>query len=71
MARRRILIVVADLGGSNTDLLLADAGGAVLQTALCPAVAPSPTIEFVEYLLAPMSVRRAGVERIVVKEGHR
>ena len=67
--RSVIVIVVADLGGSNTDLLLADAGGVVLRSGLCPAVTPAATASFLEQLLAPLAVGRADVERLVVTGG--
>jgi type II pantothenate kinase len=63
------VIVVADLGGSNTDLLLADAGGVVLRSGLCPAVTPAATAAWLDQVLAPLAVGRAGVERLIVTGG--
>jgi type II pantothenate kinase len=63
------VIVVADLGGSNTDLLLADDAGLVLRSALLPALAPSSTPAFLEDLLRPLDVSPGDVRTIAVTGG--
>lgn len=63
------LIVVADLGGSNTDLLLADAGGTVLRSAVMPAVSPSSTPAFLDTLLGPLGVAPEQTRLLAVTGG--
>ena len=63
------LVVVADLGGSNTDLLLADAGGTVLRSAVMPAVSPSSTPAFLDALLTPLGVTPEQTRLLAVTGG--
>jgi type II pantothenate kinase len=62
-------IVAADLGGSNTDLLLADEQGRVVRAAVIPALAPEPTERFLHDLLAPLGAEPAQVCLIAVTGG--
>ncbi|MGH2585594.1 MAG: Fumble domain-containing protein, partial [Dehalococcoidia bacterium] len=63
------MIVVADLGGSNTDVLLADDTGLVLRSALLPALVPSSTPAFLEALLLPLDVSPDDVRILAVTGG--
>jgi type II pantothenate kinase len=63
------MIVVADLGGSNTDLLLADEAGTVLRSVVRPPLRPGPDNSLLETLLAPLDVARDRVRFIAVTGG--
>lgn len=63
------MLVVADLGGSNTDLLLADQAGVALRAAVRPPLEPAATPAFLEELLAPLDVTAGDVQRIAVTGG--
>ena len=62
-------VVTADLGGSNTDLLLADAAGQVLRGAVLPALALSPDASLLDRLLASMEVQREQVQQLIATGG--
>lgn len=63
------MLVVADLGGSNTDLLLADDAGAVVRSVVCPPLEPSDDHVFLEALTAPLGAPAGDVTAIVVTGG--
>lgn len=63
------MLVVADLGGSNTDLLLARADGEVLRSAVVPALVPTSTPAFLDALLEPLGVARGQTGLVVVTGG--
>jgi type II pantothenate kinase len=63
------MLVVADLGGSNTDLLLADDGGAVVRSVVCPPLEPSEDRTFLDAMLAPLGVPADAVTAVVVTGG--
>jgi type II pantothenate kinase len=63
------MIVVADFGGSNTDILLADDVGAVLRSAVRPPLRLPPDGALLEALLSPLEVTRDSVRFIAVTGG--
>ncbi|HVC31676.1 MAG TPA: hypothetical protein VND24_10850 [Steroidobacteraceae bacterium] len=66
------LIVVADLGGSNLDLLLADAGGSIIRTAVRRMRRPlpsEPTQTLIEIALPPLGIARDQAGLLVVTGG--
>lgn len=62
------MIAVVDLGGSNADLLLADASGRVLSSTVVPARALRQS-SFLSDLLAAIRVSRLDLDRIAVTGG--
>ena len=66
---RGTLIAVADLGGSNTDLLLADGGGRIVRSAVLPALTPEPSPAFLAALLTPLGVAPHEVGLLAVTGG--
>jgi type II pantothenate kinase len=69
MARGGGVIVAADLGGSNTDLLLADRAGAILRTAVQPALSAADSASLLDRILPALGVSRDAVETLVVTGG--
>jgi type II pantothenate kinase len=63
------MLVVADLGGSNTDLLLADDGGTVIRSVVCPTLEPSESRSFLDAMLVPLSAPAHAVAAVVVTGG--
>jgi type II pantothenate kinase len=63
------MIVVADLGSSNTDLLLADADGEIVGSAVRPAVLPAAGDAFLHEISAPLAVAPERVHLIAVTGG--
>lgn len=61
--------VVADLGGSNTDLLYADGAGRVLRTAVQPALTEPKGTTLLDLALPALGLQRADLTRIVVTGG--
>lgn len=63
------MLVVADLGGSNTDLLLADDAGVPVRSAVRPSLEPMQTQSFLDELLAPLRVSAGEIRTIAVTGG--
>ena len=66
------MIVVADLGGSNTDLLLAETDGRILRTAVRPASRSfpfEPAGSLLDAALPALDVARDAVDLLVVTGG--
>ncbi|MGD9891920.1 MAG: Fumble domain-containing protein [Dehalococcoidia bacterium] len=63
------MLVVADLGGSNTDLLLADETGAVVRSTVCAPLALSERRPLLDELLTPLGASAHEITAIVVTGG--
>jgi type II pantothenate kinase len=63
------MIVVADLGSSNTDLLLAEESGEVAGSAVRPAVLPSTGERFLHEVTEPLAVSPEQIRLVVVTGG--
>jgi type II pantothenate kinase len=63
------MLVIADLGGSNTDLLLADDTGATVRSVVCQSLDPTERRTFLDALLTPLDASANEITAVVVTGG--